>query len=120
MCARAAGYCAEHLSNGLYIIETYREGALDDLPDYGIHEDAWLLRGRIQSRHVRVKTYFCYILISSANNIVQQYCTCLTGRRTIGTCAHIVSIVCYLGYARHTGFTAPASFLNAVIVDTDM
>ncbi|KAF9818160.1 hypothetical protein SFRURICE_003901, partial [Spodoptera frugiperda] len=41
----------EHLQNGLYTIETYRENQLDDLPDYGIQENVWLLRGRIQSRH---------------------------------------------------------------------
>ncbi|XP_047036447.1 uncharacterized protein LOC124642178 [Helicoverpa zea] len=48
----ARSYCGEHFRNGLYLIETYRENLLDDLPDYGIQEDVWLLRGRIQSRHV--------------------------------------------------------------------
>lgn len=118
----ARSYCSEHLRNGLYSIEIYRENALEDLPDYGINEDVWLLRGRVQSRHRRSKTYYCYVLVknnntNNDNDIVQHYCTCLTGRRTMGTCAHIISIIWYLGYARHEGFTAPASFLNDVIVD---
>jgi hypothetical protein len=121
----ARSYCSEHLANGLYIIEIYRDTALQDLPDYGINEDVWLLRGRIQSRHVRSRTYYCYILVNNVltidnSNIIHHYCTCLTGRRTVGTCAHIISIVWYLGYARHEGFTAPAAFLNDVIVDTNV
>lgn len=111
-------YCSEHLQNGMYTIEIYREAALEDLPDFGIDEDAWLLRGRIQSRHVRARKYYCYLLVRN-NDIIQRYCTCLTGRRTVGTCAHIVSIIWYLGHARHEGFVGPALFLNNVIVDND-
>lgn len=114
----AKSYCSEHLQNGLYSIEIYREAALEDLPNYGINEDAWLLRGRIQSRHVRARKYYCYLLVHN-NNIVQRYCTCITGRRTVGTCAHILSIIWYLGYAIHEGFVGPALFLNDVIVDVD-
>lgn len=118
----AKSYSSEHLRNGLYLIETYRENALEDLSDYGMDENVWMLRGRIQSRHVRSRTYYCYILVknnlqNNTNDIEHYYCTCLTGRRTMGTCAHIVSIVWYLGYARHEGFIAPALFLDDVIVD---
>lgn len=35
------------------------------------------------------------------NPIMGYYCTCRTGARTLGTCAHIVSILWYLGFARH-------------------
>lgn len=118
----ARSYCSEHLQNGLYTIETYRENQLDDLPDYGIQENVWLLCGRIQSRHVRQRTYNCYILINysqnEGNDIVQHYCTCLSGRRTMGTCAHITSILWYLGYAIHEGFNTPSMFLNDVIIDS--
>lgn len=117
----ARSYCSEHLQNGIYTIEIYRQNALEDLPDYGINEDSSLMRGRIQSRHIRARTYYCYILINNNNNTISQYyCICLTGRRTVGTCAHIVSIVWYLGYARHEGFVAPALFLNDVLLDDDM
>jgi hypothetical protein len=115
----ARSYCAEHMQNVLYLIEVYRENRLRDLPIDGNNENVWLRRGHMQSRHVRARTYYCYILLNNNNesNIEQHYCTCLTGRRTMGTCAHIVSIIWYLGYARHTGFTAPATFLNYVIID---
>lgn len=117
----ARSYCSEHLQNGIYTIEIYRQNALEDLPDYGINEDSSLMRGRIQSRHIRARIYYCYILINNnSNTISQYYCTCLTGRRTVGTCAHIVSIVWYLGYVRHEGFVAPALFLNNVLLDDDV
>lgn len=38
----AKSYCSEHLQNGMYTIEIYREAALGDLSDFGIDEDAWL------------------------------------------------------------------------------
>lgn len=33
--------------------------------------------------------------------IVGYYCTCKSGARTLGTCAHIASVLSYLGYAKH-------------------
>ena len=33
--------------------------------------------------------------------ILRHYCTCKTGARTLGSRAHIASILWYLGYARH-------------------
>uniref|UniRef100_A0A2H1WJQ1 SFRICE_039260 n=1 Tax=Spodoptera frugiperda TaxID=7108 RepID=A0A2H1WJQ1_SPOFR len=99
----ARSYCSEHLQNGIYTIEIYRQNALEDLPDHGINEDSSLMRGRIQSRHIRTRIYYCYILINNSSNIISYYyCTCLTGRRTIGTCAHFVSIVWYLAYTPGT------------------
>lgn len=42
----------------IVVIKDRHNSRLDDLPDYGIKEDVWLLRGRIQSQHVRAKAYF--------------------------------------------------------------
>lgn len=33
--------------------------------------------------------------------ILGYYCTCQSGARTLGACAHVASILWYLGYARH-------------------
>lgn len=117
----AKSYCGEHIQNGLYMIEVFGEDARGDMQLYNMPQNSWLLRGRIQSRHVRSRTYYCYILIHrdqiGMNAICQYYCTCLTGRRTVGSCAHITSIIWYIGYARHEVFNPPAAFLNDVIVD---
>lgn len=118
----AKSYVAEHLSNGVYVIEICRDDILNDLSECNILEtNVWLLRARIQSRHVRARTYYTYILINrdqvGRNAINQCYCTCLTGRRTIGTCAHVVSVIWYLGLGRHEPFVAPAYHLMQIIID---
>lgn len=119
----AKSYCAEHLHNGLYIIEVKRDDLIGDLQRYNMPQNVWLLRGRIQSRHVRAKTYLCYLLVIrdaiGISAIAQYYCTCLTGRRTIGSCAHITSIVWYLGVGRHEPFNSPAGDLISIIIDED-
>ncbi|XP_043469676.1 uncharacterized protein LOC122503266 [Leptopilina heterotoma] len=35
------------------------------------------------------------------NPIDGYYCTCKSGSRTIGTCAHVARVLCYLGHARY-------------------
>lgn len=118
----AKSYCGEHLQNGLYSIEVFRDNALLNISSYNMPADnVWLLRARIQSRHVSAKTYYCYILVQrdqdGLNALPHYYCTCLSGRRTVGSCAHIISIIWYLGCGRHTSFNPPAASLMDIIVD---
>ena len=40
----------------------------------------------------------CYVC---ARVCVRYYCTCKAGARTAVSCAHVASILWYLGYARH-------------------
>ena len=40
-------------------------------------------------------------LMEEENPILGYYCTCKSGARTVGTSAHVVSVLWYLGYARH-------------------
>lgn len=69
-----------------------------------------LLRIRIYSRFRNATRYELWIQYNPANNenqendnepILGYYCTCKTGARTLGTCAHIASTLWFLGYARH-------------------
>jgi SWIM zinc finger len=42
-------------------------------------------------------------------------CSCPNGLRTVGCCAHIATVLWYLGYARHLSeIPIPAAFLNNV------
>ena len=65
-----------------------------------------LLRARIQSRHVNSKKYFTYITydktIKNHSSIKDTICTCYTGKRTVGTCAHATSVILYLSNWRYT------------------
>lgn len=33
--------------------------------------------------------------------VTAWYCLCKTGARVVGVCAHVASVLWYLGYARH-------------------
>lgn len=119
----ARSYLSEHIRNGVYSIEI-SETAIPNLVQYGIDIQGVLLRGRIKSRHISNRTYYSYILLDTRTtgreSVRHYYCSCLTGRRTVGTCAHIMSIIWYLGWARHQdNILLPATVLDEVIVDLD-
>lgn len=113
----ARSYCHEHMrEDGVYTIELYRHQEMI--------ENKILIRGRIQSRHVRAKQYYTYILVDPThigrNSIQQYYCSCIHGRRTVGSCAHVVSVVYFLSWARHQDvIDAPAAFLDELTIDFD-
>ena len=49
--------------------------------------------------------------------ILGHYCTCKSGAKTLGCCAHISSVLWYLGYARNEPHIKypPTDLLNNVI-----
>ena len=95
---QAKSYTKEHLSeDGEYKIDVH-------------HLAPGLLRVRIQSRHINAKQYFCWIEYSAENTneqIVAWFCHCKAGQRTVGCCAHVASVIWYLGYARHQEHRKP-------------
>lgn len=119
---QARSYYGEHVrANGSYVIEVCRE--VDRLQELSASETTWLLRGRIRSRHISNKIYFVYILVDSSSTgreaILKHYCNCIVGNRTVGCCAHIMSIIWYLGWARHQSIiTPPAEFLDNIVIST--
>ncbi|XP_046976419.1 uncharacterized protein LOC124542519 [Vanessa cardui] len=81
----------------------------------------YLLRGRIKSRHVSSRTYYTYLLLNkneetrdTLSAISGYYCSCLVGSRTVGCCAHVMTITWYLSWGRHNDVNAPAQFLDNV------
>ncbi|XP_063898807.1 uncharacterized protein LOC135119097 [Helicoverpa armigera] len=57
---QARSYYGEHIrANGMYSIEICREQN-SNLPSELLNENCWLLRAKIQSRHVSRKIYFVY------------------------------------------------------------
>ncbi|XP_063373452.1 uncharacterized protein LOC134661345 [Cydia amplana] len=71
----------------------------DELNEHG------LIRMRIRSRFRNAVKHQLWIAfqneIPEEEPILAYYCKCKTGARTIGCCAHVASVVWYLGYARH-------------------
>jgi len=76
-----------------------------------MHEPG-LLRAKVYSRHTNATKYQLWIQFQDegaddalprpiGEPITGWYCRCKQGARTLGCCAHIASIIWYLGYARH-------------------
>lgn len=123
---QARSYYGEHVrQNGLYEIEICPELEHSEEMVAAVGGNRpYLLRGRIQSRHVGRRKYFTYILIdtqpSSSNcldAILGYCCNCLVGNRTVGCCCHVMAIIWYLGWARHQdNISPPASFLDNILL----
>lgn len=114
----AKSYFAEHLKpDGNYLIELYRDMDTDILEDFGIEmNDGWILRCQIQSRHRNAKRYNVYILIDSEVNgldaISHYYCTCVSGKKTLGCCAHVMTVTWFLAHGQYqNNIQLPAGFL---------
>lgn len=113
----ARSYCYEHIrETGVYSIEVYRHPERVNFNEEG---ENTLMRCRIHSRHITTRTYYCYIAYNS-HAVTEYYCSCIHGRRTLGSCAHIISIIYYLAWARHEGdMIQPAGFLDLVCLDIE-
>ncbi|KAL0860541.1 hypothetical protein ABMA27_009912 [Loxostege sticticalis] len=115
---QAVSYYGEHVrQTGTYTIEINNQ-VDEDIP-LVLGQNNYLLRGRIRSRHVSGRTYFTYLLISrnqevinTLDAIVGYCCNCRVGRRTVGCCVHIMTVVWYLSWARYNNVNAPASYLD--------
>jgi hypothetical protein len=93
-----------NITCGVYQIRmssSYIQEHLEGNSQFFIHrEDEHLLRIKIQSRHVSSKEYHLWIEYNPVK-VTAWYCKCKSGARVVGVCAHIASIIWYLGYARH-------------------
>lgn len=85
---QAPGYIEEHTTDdGDYQIWVYQHS--DDL-----------IRGQIQSRHksqTKYNVWIQYEKTDTTDPVKDYYCICPSGKRTIGMCAHVASILYYLG-----------------------
>lgn len=125
----APSYIQDKLSRDnaeVFEVEMLRD--TDNIPEPG------LLRVRAYSRFRNATKYQLWIAykVDSTDNdsdpyesddeyedgIIGYYCTCITGARTLGTCAHVASVLWYLGYARHQETVKyPPTTLTNVIQD---
>lgn len=82
------------------------------------------VRVRVYSRFrnaTRHQLWIAYTQIddleADPNPILGNYCTCKSGARTLGTCAHIAAILWFLGFARHQEniHYPPTHLLDAIL-----
>ncbi|XP_029173786.1 uncharacterized protein LOC114942563 [Nylanderia fulva] len=91
------------------------EFQLEMLRDVNRLPQPGLMRIRVFSRFRNAMKYQLWISYQPTNDdevddgmdnhertpIQGYYCTCKSGARTLGTCAHIASVLWFMGYARH-------------------
>ncbi|GFR33705.1 uncharacterized protein TNCT_104251 [Trichonephila clavata] len=57
----------------------------------------------LRSRHTNPKAYNIWIRTGIGHNLnLEWYCQCKVGARVFGCCAHVASVLRYLGYWRHS------------------
>jgi hypothetical protein len=124
---QARSYYAEHIkTNGRYEIAVCKHIGPLSLTSHGLSvEDPMLVRGRIQSRHRGSTRHFIYILIdrlsNGADSVSGYCCSCQSGLRTVGCCAHVATVLWYLGYGQYQSeILIPASFLDDCVESVDI
>lgn len=78
-----------------------------------------LLRVEIQSRHCNNISHISFIEYNLDGEITGWYCTCKVGARVVGCCAHIASIIWYLGYQRFQQQNSDCFSFSKSVLDAD-
>jgi hypothetical protein len=107
----------EHITFGCYQItqaENYILEHLDENGEFEMHRallghdvDDTIVQVRYKSRHTSSE-YRSYVQIDAGqrlpwDRVVAWYCSCSSGARTVGCCAHVASTIWWIGGARHRG-----------------
>ena len=90
-------YLAEHFKkNGKYVILAYTKNSSDENK---------IILSKIQSRHINRIQYNVIIEyipnLNESKAIVEWFCTCKVGKRTVGCCSHVTCIVYYLSSLKY-------------------
>ena len=92
---------------GMYQLKqakSYTNEHFDENGSYEImaqNEDGGVLKAQIRSCHTSNKTYYLWVEYTlGLNPITELGCGCRSGARTLGCCAHVASMLWYLGYYR--------------------
>lgn len=99
-------FLENHVCFGTYQIKlarSYAEEHGQTKSGFKIHKnDGRLILGKIQSRHSNAVQYQVLVKYDKSNSTdFQWYCNCKSGRRTAGCCAHVATILWWLGVGRH-------------------
>ncbi|XP_069107262.1 uncharacterized protein [Argopecten irradians] len=96
-----------NLTLGVYQINLARGYTKEHMNATGGYEvsvcqvESNIISAKIQSRHVSSKVHQSWIMFNECS-IQGWYCKCRTGARTVGSCAHVASVIWYLGFAKHS------------------
>ena len=78
-----------------------------------------LLKVKTQSRHCNSTLHTSFVEYDLDGHITGWYCTCKVGARVVGCCAHIASIIWYLGYQRFQQHSSVKFNVSKSVLDAD-
>jgi hypothetical protein len=98
---QALSYIKDNLSDsGKYSIELYKDKTNT------FDNNTFLLKTRLQSRHsssTKYNSFINYSTNSSDHNAIKDWiCTYKSGKKTVGCCSHVASVIYYLSNARYS------------------
>lgn len=123
---QAASYCQMHCranNDEFVVFECPMDVSNEVLTDFKPNErDLKLLMMRIKSRYRSQKTHDVYVLIDIMGKgeecVLEYCCSCQNGLRTVGSCSHVMSLLWFSLYIKHTyAMPRPAGFLNDYFLD---
>lgn len=105
-----------------YLAEMIDENGVLQL--YFLKATPVIIKVQVRSRHVRSKTYNCYIHYSPDTNNIEGIrrwcCECANGKRTIGSCSHIAAVIFYLSNGRYRSrLISPSQILSDLFTQDD-
>lgn len=122
----AASYYAQHQKNSLFLVQKFEPKAghrLSELKydDFGITvKDPLLVKAYMKSRFRSTKNHHIFVLVdkckSGRDSIVEYFCTCETGSRTVGCCSHVMTVIWYLGFAQYNPVNVPNPEITSVSI----
>ena len=95
---------------GSYQIKQASSYAQDHLDDEGLYQYEYvpqtsnIVKVLLKSKHVSNKEYRTFIEYNNKNRnepITGHYCDCKSGARVVGCCAHVASVLWFLGIAKN-------------------
>lgn len=96
-----------NITLGVYQLKLARSYSQEHMIEEGGYEvyvckvEENIISAKIQSRHTSSKSHQLWIRFDECS-VQGWYCKCKAGARVVGTCAHVASVIWFLGFARHT------------------
>lgn len=123
---QAASYCQNHLkkNDGEFVIYSLEADVCGDLFSemFPGERSFLLLLARLKSRFRSQKTHDAFVLIDkneNIGNVVLGYCCeCNSGRRTVGCCSHVMTIIWKSLFIKNNNSHQPAAFLDGYFGET--
>lgn len=113
----ALSYYAQHQQENIFLVQKFQPNPRNPLSklnyaNFGITvTDPLLVKAYMKSRFRSTKNHHIFVLVDKSKtgreSIVEYFCTCETGSRTVGCCSHVMTIIWYLGHGQYNDIRVP-------------